>query len=322
MDKYFFNETNNTLNYLSNLYDTIWPLSAGIWIARKEIEKQIEAQPNVDNSFFINKYSTPSGLHGVNYIKNFVNKTWEEQKNELSISLLNQSIALFEGWLDSIINNHFPVVDGAGSIDLDKTGKRIKRLQFDEKIGNEMIIILSDESLFSKNHLYPMYSRKQKGDYSKIVGFLSCFRVFKEIRNAIMHHNSKVTQILVERKTTFGDLHLTSADLKATCLPDFSFIGSVGDNIMLPIRMAVYATDIIIKIISSLDTEFIKTKSAEKLLINRFKNSPYYGEKMQSQQKLKIKQLKKFFMNGLGVHSPTNLIQCESFFIDNNLVVK
>lgn len=260
MKSFLFNETNDAFNHLTELYDVIWPLSVSVWVTRCQINGMIMENSGLKNSDFAKLFSVGSKLHGVNYTKNFVSKSWEQQKNELSMILLNHTIAIYEGWLDSIVYNYYPIINGrSGRTKAKETNDRILRLQLTETFNSEIAMLLADQSVFLLTNIYPKYRTMKKRDYSKIINFMSCFRVYKEIRNSFMHSNYKVTKRIIDKKTDFESLVHSPGDLNVEELPDFSFIGAEGDKINMPLDSAVYATDIIMKMIASIDSELSKT---------------------------------------------------------------
>lgn len=320
MNNCLFDESNNALKNLTELYDIIWPLSVSVWKTRCEIKGMLIENPNLKDTDFAKLFNVGSGIHGVNYKKNFAKKTWDEQKGELAIILLNHSIAIFEGWIDSIVKLHFPVLNSRGIVNEFRTKERIKNIQFPHSILGEVCTMVSDQSSFMVSNLYNKYRALKKRDYSKIEQYLYCFRVYKELRNSYMHSGSVVTPQLVMSKQQYCQNVLSPNDLSSSYLPDFSWINNIGDSLFIKLEDAVFLTDIIIKIVLSIDSELSKSKAAEQMLINRFKCSSFYNSLLKYNPEKRRKQFERFFLNGLKTPIPDNVTNCEYFFIDNNLV--
>lgn len=240
MNNCLFDESNNALKNLTELYDIIWPLSISVWKTRCEIKGMLIENPNLKDTDFAKLFNVGSGLHGVNYKKNFIKKTWDEQKSELAMILLNHSIAIFEGWIDSTVRLHFPVLNSCGTINEYRTKERIKGLQFPHSILNEVALMVSNQSSFMVSNLYPKYCTLKKRNYSKIENFLFCFRVYKELRNSYMHSGSIVTSQLLAAKQEYCLNITTSNDLDCSCLPDFTFISNIGDPLFIRLEDAVF----------------------------------------------------------------------------------
>ena len=107
MNDCFFESSNAALEKLTTIYDMIWPLSVGLWNLRCNVNGTIEEAPTFSERDLAARFSTGSGIHGVNFKRSFVETSWETQQKELALMLLNSTIPIYEGWIDTLLRQEF-----------------------------------------------------------------------------------------------------------------------------------------------------------------------------------------------------------------------
>lgn len=171
--KAFYNESKLALNQLTHAFKNVWPMAVGLWNLRCEVKGILNEKPDISNNDLDKKFSLGSDIKGVN-LKSFCENSWSEQKEWIGWLLLNTLISTFEGYLTSL-----------ASIFSNMT---IKNMQFPNTIEQEIIKIVNHSSLIMHRTFYSVYKNKKDRDYDKIVNLMKCYRVFKELRNCLVHN--------------------------------------------------------------------------------------------------------------------------------------
>ena len=319
MNNCFFDESNKALDNLTTMYDTIWPIAVSLWRMRCEIQGFMSENPDFKNTDFSKIYSVGSKITGVNYQRAFVEKTWSQQKKELSLILLSEAISLFEGWADDLVKHNFSLTKRDGSTDEEGNKNRIKSLQFHINVVNEVNSMNSSQSTFMTANIYPQSVILKRRNFRLIYNLLLCYRVFKEIRNAYVHNGSKTTQRLIDTYNEYTRTFSCPSDLGTSVLPSLS-IGTIDSKLELDLRDAVFATEIIMIIIISIDAELTKSSVAENILIDRIKNSEWYNKKLNTNKEKRNKQIKDIFTNIGLVPAPSDYDTCYTFLRNNGLI--
>lgn len=303
MNKSYFIETESALNNITNLFNDVWPLAVGLWNLRCSVNGIIHEYPAITEPELAAKFSKGSAIHGVNYKQAFVDKTWEEQQGTLAWIILNDAFAIYEGWLARICENYFS-----------KEKDFIKSFQFpvDKKYKMNVKAVLTKICVSANseisNSFYASYSNpnKPKIDFNHINEYLYCYRAFKEARNCYMHFGGIANDKLIFAYKDYVT-YCSRSTLDVKELPEF-IMPIRGSSIVLSLRGVVGFSQILIKLLLTLDAELIKTESANEEYLRRFREK--HGSKTILKQ-IDVdanKQIERYSMQ-CGFHKPINTDQ-------------
>ena len=212
--------------------------------------------PSISERELIAKFSVGSGIHGVNYKRAFFESSWEMQQAKFAWMILNSTIPIYEGWLEELKQTFF-------------SDLKIKDMQFPNKVQVEVNRLKQHSSAVLTNSFYQTYSTKKYRCYTHIDALMKTYRVFKEARNCYMHNGSKANQALISAYADFLAVATTS-NLCVSEVPEF-VQPTLNSDIQISLRGVVGFSNIIIKIIVSLDAELLCTSAAEQELLNRYR---------------------------------------------------
>lgn len=321
MKNCLFDESNNAFENMTNTFSCFNAMIVSLKRTRKEICHWLILNSSVSNKDIDTLLDFDGEIHGVDYYKAFINKSWDDQKNEIVWLLLNTIVSTFEDWAFSIVYNHFPILNADGSINENATRNRVDNLQKPDQFSNEIHQMTSSLSAFTSTYVYPKMSTLKRRKFVKLSNFLYCFQVFKKMRNSYMHRGKKVSQDLIDAVNNYNSNVTSASDLEVRYLPIFGPF-SIGDVIIPDYKKVAFLNEIIIKVVVSIDAELSKTSAAEDVLVNRFKNSTDYKYKrvFPAQVARQKKLLQNFFLNTFGVPIPDNVLDTKQFFLEKGLI--
>lgn len=253
--KPFFPFTNDALNHITSVFNMVWPIAAGLWNLRCQVSGVKNEFPKISEKQLAAKFSFGSGIHGVNYKLSFIDKSWQEQKEDFAWILLNSSIPVLEAWTEEI----------------EKVFKHTKhyKFQYPDTVVNEIKKGTTHESTIMKNCFYQQYLIQKDNCIQNIDNLLICFRFFKEARNCYMHNGMKANDNLIFAYKKFSQINSPS-QLGLQEIP--LYITPIKDQIIhLDLRGIVGFSAVLRKTMISIDTELIKSNEAEELFIARWR---------------------------------------------------
>lgn len=300
----FFSATKKALSNITSTYDTVWPTAVGLWNLRCMVNGVKKEYPDITEAELAAKFSSGSGIHGVNYKRAFIDHTWEQQQAMFAWILLNSTIPIFEGWLEELKQSCFPDM-------------KVKELQFPGKAQAEVTRLKSNHSTILSNSFYSTYRGKRDRGYGQIDALLHCYRVFKEARNCYMHNGSKANTRLVDAYALYAPFATPTA-LGVSEVPQFPS-PVLGNEIQISLRGVVGFSYILIKILVSLDTELLCTINAEREFISRYQEKHTILRTLKPDVEGARRQVK-HYVQQCGFPAPLAVDDLTSFLLNNHLV--
>lgn len=257
MTEVFFFATQKALSNITSVFDFVWPTAAAMWNFRRLISDEYAADPTITNAQLMEKFYLESRIHGANCKRAFIEQTWEKQQSIFAWILLNNTISIYEGWLEDL-KNIFPSM-------------KEKNMQFPDSVKAEVSLLTTCKSVTLERCFYAGYSSKRDRHYSDIEALMHCYRIFKEARNCYMHAGSKASQRLIDAYTDYLPFS-KKEKLHVTEVPEFPR-PSLNAPIEISLRGVVGFSYILIKILVSLDTELLCSSRAEAEFRSRYKET-------------------------------------------------
>lgn len=131
------------------MFDSVWLTVVSLWNLRYMVLGIKGEMPEVTEKQLADKFSLGSGVHGVNFKKSFVEKTWQQQQSTFSWMLPNNTVAIYEGWIKDLKNSNFSKLNE-------------KNLQFVGKVHTELSALIPVKSSLMSMTFYPTYIAKNK----------------------------------------------------------------------------------------------------------------------------------------------------------------
>jgi hypothetical protein len=255
INHYFFDESNQLHNEIISLHDFVLPAASAIWNFREIIQSEIRADRLVSVKELSDKYNTAPRTRGsTNLITPFCDISWDEQREKLAEIALVNIIAIYEIWCDEICEA-FGLGDLAIKLQFPTNGTATKgvRSAITELIG-------SGKSWITDS-IYPSMKATKKYSFASLDNLLKCFRYFKELRNCYMHRGRKCDGKLFGSQSQFIPV-ANKADLGMKFVPEYCTY-NIGDDIHLSLHGVLGFTEVILRIVSTIDAEICQSKYGE-----------------------------------------------------------
>ncbi len=283
MPRYFFSATKSAHEQITSLFDFVWPTATAMWNLRWQVDGFLRAMPTATVPDLHARFSQGADIHGANLKRACVTHTWEEQKEVFAKILLTNSIAIYEGWIEEV---------------LDVLGKNTpalgKALQFPTTGANRGIksavsTLTASESTALKISLHPALANAEKYDWANLDAMLLCYRFFKEQRNCEIHRGGVADQKLIDAYNQFS-LVASPASLGVAEVPIHT-APLIAKPIKISLRGVVGLTDIVLKIITTLDAELCRSKDSEPPFITKWKTIHHTPKTLSKVPKKRTRQV-------------------------------
>lgn len=315
----FFRDSRSTFVQISELFNFVWPTATALWNLRWQVRGLSQVLPDVTKETMHGRFVAGSGIHSANLQRACIELTWEEQQAEFAKFILFNLFAVYEGWLALTLT-------GIGMSSLEK------ELQFPtgvaasgslRGIGNALAHLQRNTSTMLKDAFYAELTAHPKSSLSRIENLLKAYRCFKEYRNALMHGNGIANQKCVDDYLVYSTL--TLSDLGVSEVPKV-IPPSLGKSVSLSLRGVVGFSEIILRLVATLDAEFACTRGAERNLLAQWHE--YFSESGMTKVKRyalsmdarkRSRNLRRLF-GKLSLPRPRNTLALEGFLRTHRLV--
>lgn len=294
----FFNATQDALDKLTQMYDLVWPIDVSLRYMRKKVTEFYTKFPDdLKPEDFENEFDPDKKTHGVNYTRAFVytgKNASELLKNESALEsaqqenlawlLLTNTIPIYEHWWKSLS-------DEVGFSTMSEAGMEFPTNPLDSRkkgILQELSSINSNISSLFTDVFYPVYTSKKNHciDINELNSSMYCYRLFKEIRNCYMHSGGFVSDTIKDSSTNLPWITVayneylanivtpssTNTILNIEELPSFpsNFSTNIGDKLHITLRGVVGFSNIMRRIMLTVDAELIKSQITEQYIVNKW----------------------------------------------------
>lgn len=265
VQRFYFEESNDLHNAIIALHDFVLPMATAMWHFRQVIDEELKSDAPPTAAQLAGKYNVAPNTRGTtNLIFPFSEITWEEQRQRIAELALVNIIAIYEIWCDEICTK-------LGRSDL------AIRLQFPtnaagtkgvKSVVEELVVT---ESLPLKGAIYPALTSSKKYSMASIDALLTCFRYFKELRNTFMHRSRLCDGKLFGAQSAFL-ANASTSSLGMDFVPEHATF-SIGDEVSLSLHGVLGFTDVILRIVTTIDAELSRSLPAEAEIIRRIKSA-------------------------------------------------
>ena len=274
-DKLFLAASVNSSNALTDLFDFVWPTAVALWNLQWQAKGFIAQRPNANVAELNSRFVLGSGIRGANLHRVANDTTWAEMQQWLARLLLSETCALFEGWIEAALDElalpqtirkggtrssldqklQFPTTKDATGIPSNGVEFAIDQIQ--GAVGSRWI----------QTCFHPTQLKNKKHSQPNLENLLICYRAFKEVRNDFTHHGGRASQRAVEASTAYRTQTAASLNIKEA--PELLTILG-GSPILLSLRGVVGFSDVVIRLIATLDFLLSDSVHAEGVLKKRW----------------------------------------------------
>lgn len=265
MNRYFFQSSRDAHEEIERLFDFMWPTAAAMWNMRWQVKGYLEAVEGVTDNQLKARFTEGSGIRRANLRRSCVQISWHEQQEVFAGFVLANTIAVYESWVEALLD------------ELNTTYEtyKIPFVSIDNReVGTRGIVwaiqsLTASESVIMKAQFYD--AAKSQADYSmcRVPMLMTCFRFYKELRNAAMHGGGRAKQRLIEAYQRF-EPNANIGDLGVSEVPEH--VAPILDQkTPLSLRGVVGFTSVIHKLIATVDAECLRAANAEVAFLTRWR---------------------------------------------------
>ena len=98
-NKLFFETSKQVSNRLTETIDFVWGTAIAHWNLRGQVDDFIRQTPSATDVEINDRFSSGSGIRGVNLRRTCVTVTWDAQQEQFARILLVEFCALYEAWI-------------------------------------------------------------------------------------------------------------------------------------------------------------------------------------------------------------------------------
>lgn len=274
-DKLFLIASVDSSNALTELFDFVWPNAVALWNLQWQAKGFLAQMPDASVDDLNSRFVLGSKIRGANLHRLANQQAWSEMQQWFSRLLLSEVCALFEGWIESALD------ELALPQTIRKAGTRNsldKHLQFPTSFDSSSTAIKGgmfavaevqgSGSSFIQNCMLPTMAKSKKNSTRTLEKLLVCYRVFKEARNDFTHHGGRASQRTVDAYAAFA--HETASSLGINEKPELPPV-SLNNQIQLSLRGVVGFSDVVLRLIATFDLLLSDSAFAENVLKKRWR---------------------------------------------------
>lgn len=254
--RFFFNATGEAIRKLTGAIDDFSSALIAIKNMRCQVQGVLSECPGYTEPQFNVRYSAIIGFRWKNFRKVFKDDPYEKQVKSFSRYLLFSTCALYDAWIEQLVAERV------------LPRRLTKSLQFPGEEFRLKSFVLGNTAAIVSNVFYPYYKKNKKYYYAGIIPLLHCYRVFKEMRNCIIHAGGKASKDFVKAQRAY--LHVcTTKSLGQPTLPMGARL-SEGDDLNPTYSEVFGFTDVVIRLLASFDAELARTKNGQAYFLRQY----------------------------------------------------
>jgi len=231
-----------------------------------------EAQTRPNQTDLKSRFLAGSGLRRANFRSLVDGQTWLDQVSILTEMTLLTVTSLFEGWADAIGDEEglsrpnrdalqwpshalYPRFNNVGA---PLPGIREALQAGQSRVSNVM-----------KECFYPAYKNNRQYSFSHIDQLLTCYRYWKEIRNAIAHAGGRATDRCIAEESRLSAL--TPASLGMSRVPRLAAL-TLDAPIPIELESVLGFGEVLQRIAVTVDAELSINERAETIMVRRWES--------------------------------------------------
>lgn len=263
MNKGFFQCTNQALDEISNLYIAIWGIDVGLQNFRRNFFDDYRKSGTIKKDELNIKYCSDCRVSSLDYEKTFITKSWAEQEEEIAWLLLNSLIPIFEGWWEEIKRTRLKTIPSKTILKPDSYAKKVKTFTN----------LSAHCSKDAQNIFGETYKSSDKYIKQDLELHYICFHLFKCMRNAYMHNGRIAHLALIKTQSEYLS-KVSTEKLGVTLAPEF-YAARLNERIRADLYGIVGFSDVLIRIITTLDAELMDTIGGDEELAERITETKF-----------------------------------------------
>jgi hypothetical protein len=312
----FFEASQGVTERLGELFNFVWSNTVAMWTLREQVEKFIAEVGNPTEKELADRFVKASGVSSADLRTTCTKWTWETQKEQFAKILLFELCGLYESWLEDVVAHAMP----AGTSD-EVLSRLRKGLQFPSSMDKNnhsrgfaqaIAQINNHRSPMMVQDFFPVLKANRKNSWREMETMLKAYRYFKECRNKLIHTGGIVTPDLMN---AYNELALV--DPKDLCLkgPLQLPVLELGKRISIALPDIVALSNIIHRVIITLDAALAVTQGSEEVLLERIRKILSKGKNISKTDVVRRERGIRSLVRKANLPEPKSIILLESVFV-------
>jgi len=311
----FFRCSREAFAEVTRLYDFLWPTTAAMWNLRWQVQGFLQVCPDATPEELCQRFAAGSEGDRGNIRRACQEQTWDDQRCTFARVLLVNLCAVYESWTAQVLTvlgaRCKAKEDDLQYPDLTTRGKR-------RGVSAAITAITAAESPVIKASIYPSLQRNERYALKHIQALMLCYRYFKECRNTFIHQNGIPDQRTENAFAAFRTV-ATTAQLGMKEVPEHYPIDQ-QHAVQISLRGVVGFSDVILRLIATLDIELSRAAMAERELIAQWRATHPERPCLSSlRQDKRDRRLSNHFRH-MGLPTPTALEGLLQFLLRKGLI--
>jgi hypothetical protein len=262
MSKFFFSASSDAADEFENLFNFVWPTAAALWNLRWQVKGFLGEASAPSSDHLSQRFVSGSGIQGVDLRKACIDQTWAEQQERLAGIILMNAFAIYEHWAEQIM---------AACGKRPGTGSQLQGNPTATRPGIRGVLTdfsASPSSAMSAAY-YPVMVADKKFALSIIDNLSNCYWYFKEMRNCLAHRGGIASSVAEDAYQAFSQAS-SQADLGMRGALKHHAV-QAGHPVRLDLRGVVGFSEVLLKIIKTVDAELSRSTQGEMYFISRMR---------------------------------------------------
>lgn len=253
-----FEATQVASQQITDTFNMVWPIEAGLWNLRQSAEKFFEQNPNASAVDAKNELIKGLSIHGLNLKHIATELSWEYEEQYIAKLLLINATAIFDSWVDSFVDSVLCSESKNRRKTIKEELERGDSATFETALANEATSLLA-------NCFRPGAARQD----CYMQNLWLVYKYFKRCRNCCVHGNQVFSKQTEESYNSIKGLTKEDCGLK-----EFPQINKTEKDkpLVISLRGVFGFYDIILRIIKHYDILASEKVAVEKELLKRWKS--------------------------------------------------
>jgi hypothetical protein len=272
MKTYIFDCSEALRNQAEDLQNFTWPTLAALYHFHNAVSQSVAQGTAVSTlkKELFDSVGVQQKRTGFN--TSFIKFSREELARRLATHHLFDLIGLYEAWTEAIAERF--ATHGIQMPGVKEGLQQPTAINTASGVGAVLMAFRQGRSQYMETVIYPVAQRHSKYSLAQLDNLLITYRAFKELRNAIIHLGGIADQRRENASRRFESL--TAGDLRLARKPDLPPMRS-GLPVLMTIAGVGGLTEVILRIVTTVDVELAVTVSGEEELWQRWARS--YGDR-------------------------------------------
>lgn len=164
-------------NELTKMFDMVWPIDGALWRFKHEVINCINETPDISDAQLKAELFPTKYIHGLNFHRTAFELSWDEQEKYIAKLLLVNITAVYDAWVDSVIDCAFSSL----------LSNRKKTKICDGMKKGDFSLVDAELAGAANSMLLGCFNKQNILGQPQLSALAICYKYFKSCRNCCAH---------------------------------------------------------------------------------------------------------------------------------------